>query len=54
MKVACIDQYKNLFGVQPICDVLAETDTPIAPSTHYAAHTRPPSDRSRADTDPHR
>ncbi|TWF92184.1 hypothetical protein FHX80_12504 [Streptomyces brevispora] len=38
MKVAYIDQYKNLFGVQPICDVLAETDAPIAPSTYYAAH----------------
>ncbi|MCY0950621.1 IS3 family transposase [Streptomyces sp. H27-S2] len=49
MKVAYIDQYKNLFGVQPICDVLAETDAPIAPSTYYAAHTRPPSARSRRD-----
>ncbi|MET7355606.1 IS3 family transposase [Streptomyces mirabilis] len=46
MKVAYIDQYKESFGVQPICDVLAETDAPIAPSTYYAAHTRPPSARS--------
>lgn len=46
MKVAHIDQYKETFGVQPICDVLAETDAPIAPSTYYAAHTRPPSARS--------
>ncbi|WP_433549051.1 IS3 family transposase [Streptomyces sp. CA-294286] len=49
MKVAYIDQYKDRFGVQPICDVLAETDAPIVPSTYYAAHTRPPSARSRRD-----
>lgn len=49
MKVAYIDQHKEQFGVQPICDVLAETDAPIAPSTYYAAHTRPPSARSRRD-----
>lgn len=49
MKVAYIDQHKDLFGVQPICDVLAETDAPIASSTYYAAHTRPPSARSRRD-----
>lgn len=49
MKVAYIDQYKETFGVQPICDVLAETDAPIAPSTYYAAHTRPPSARSLRD-----
>ncbi|MFD9286466.1 hypothetical protein ACFWD7_56880 [Streptomyces mirabilis] len=49
MKVAYIDQYKEMFGVQPICDVLAETDAPIAPSTYYAAHSRPPSARSLRD-----
>jgi putative transposase len=49
MKVAYIDQYKETFGVQPICDVLAETDAPIAPSTYYAAHTRPPSARGLRD-----
>lgn len=49
MKVAYIDQYKETFGVQPICDVLAETDAPIAPSTYYAAHSRPPSARSMRD-----
>ncbi|WTF98191.1 IS3 family transposase [Streptomyces sp. NBC_00012] len=49
MKVAYIDQHKDLFGVQPICDVLAETDAPIAPSTYYAAHHRLPSARSRRD-----
>nr|WSS73185.1 IS3 family transposase [Streptomyces sp. NBC_01175] len=49
MKVAYIDQYKETFGVQPISDVLAETDAPIAPSTYYAAHSRPPSARSLRD-----
>ncbi|MER6076437.1 IS3 family transposase, partial [Streptomyces sp. NPDC001817] len=49
MKVAYIDQYKETFGLQPICDVLAETDAPIAPSTYYAARTRPPSARSLRD-----
>jgi putative transposase len=49
MKVAYVDQYKEQFGVQPVCDVLAETDAPIAPSTYCAAHTRPPSARSRRD-----
>ncbi|ANZ21718.1 Putative transposase for insertion sequence element IS986/IS6110 [Streptomyces noursei ATCC 11455] len=49
MKVAYIAKYKETFGVQPICDVLAETDAPIAPSTYYAAHTRPPSARSLRD-----
>ena len=49
MKVAYIDQHKDLFGVQPICDVLAETDAPIAPSTYYAARTRPASARSLRD-----
>ncbi|MEU3960437.1 hypothetical protein AB0F42_11520 [Streptomyces buecherae] len=29
MKGAYIDQYKETFGVQPICDVLAETDGPL-------------------------
>ncbi|MGW7201678.1 IS3 family transposase [Streptomyces chryseus] len=46
---AYIDRHKNLFGVQPICDVLAETDAPIAPSTYYAAAGRPPSARSLRD-----
>ncbi|MEV7144779.1 IS3 family transposase [Streptomyces tauricus] len=51
MKVAYIDQNKETFGVQPICDVLAETDAPIAPSTYYAAHSRPPSARSLRDAE---
>ncbi|MFE4925266.1 DDE-type integrase/transposase/recombinase [Streptomyces sp. NPDC056661] len=49
MKIAYDDQYKNRFGVQPICNVLAETDALIEPSTYYAARGRPPSARSRRD-----
>ena len=37
---AFIDEHKEKFGVEPICDVL-----PIAPSTYYAAMSRPPSAR---------
>src|SRR5690606_13972555 len=49
LKVAYIDQYKDEFGVQPICDALKETDAEIAPSTYYAAASRPPSARSLRD-----
>ena len=43
MMVGYIDDYKDRFGVEPICAVL-----PIAPSTYYAhrARTRDPSRRS--------
>jgi putative transposase len=49
MKVAYIDQHKETFGVQPICDALTGTDAEIAPSTYYAAASRPPSARSLRD-----
>lgn len=49
MKVAYIDQHKETFGVQPICDALDGTDAEIAPSTYYAARDREPSARSRRD-----
>ena len=39
-----IDEHRDIFGVEPICRTLA-----IAPSTYYAARTRPPSKRSRQD-----
>lgn len=42
--IAYIDAYKGRFGVEPICEQL-----PIAPSTYYAARSRPPSDRSMRD-----
>lgn len=49
MKVAYIDQHREKFGVQPICDALADSGAEIAPSTYYAATSRPPSTRSLRD-----
>ena len=37
-------------GVEPICHVLREAGLQIAPSTYYAAKTRPPSARAVRDT----
>jgi putative transposase len=34
--VAYIDEYKERFGVEPICRVLSAHGIPIAPSTYYA------------------
>ncbi|MGY4844062.1 IS3 family transposase [Kocuria sp. MNB10] len=42
--VAYIDAHKGEYGVEPICKVLQ-----VAPSTYYAAKTRPPSARSVSD-----
>jgi putative transposase len=42
--IAFIDQHKARFGVEPICRHL-----PIAPSTYYAAKSRPPPARSLRD-----
>jgi putative transposase len=39
-----IDRHRNQFGVEPICEALQ-----VAPSTYYAAKTRPPSARARRD-----
>jgi hypothetical protein len=39
-----IDANKDSFGVEPICEHL-----PIAPSTYYAARSRPPSARAITD-----
>ena len=44
MIVEFIDDHKDKFGVEPICK-----DLQIAPSTSYAAKTRPPSARSLSD-----
>ena len=44
-----IDQRKEEFGVEPICTVLTESGCKIAPSTYYAARSRPPSKRSISD-----
>jgi putative transposase len=39
--VAYIDAHKDRFGVDPICHVLTEHGTAIAPSTYYAHKTTP-------------
>jgi putative transposase len=39
-----IDGHRDAFGVEPICQTLA-----IAPSTYYAARSRPPSARAMRD-----
>ena len=39
-----IDQHRDRFGVEPICQTLQ-----VAPSTYYAAVSRPPSRRWRRD-----
>ena len=44
-----IDQHKQEFGVEPICTALTSADVQIAPSTYYAAKTRPPSARALRD-----
>ena len=45
MTVAFVDAHRNEFGVEFICRHLQ-----VAPSTYYAAKTRPPSARTHAAT----
>jgi len=42
--VGFINQHRDRFGVEPICDTLQ-----VAPSTYYAALSRPPSARQQRD-----
>jgi putative transposase len=44
-----IDEHRDRFGVEPICTVLKDAGVQVAPSTYYAAKTRPPSARSVSD-----
>ena len=44
-----IDEHKDVFGVEPICRVLTQHGAAIAPSTYYAAKTRPASARAVRD-----
>jgi putative transposase len=44
-----LDEHKGRFGVEPVCAVLNGAGVQIAPSTYYAAKTRPPSARSISD-----
>ncbi len=46
-----IDQYRDRFGVEPICAVLKDAGIQIAPSTYYAAKTRPMSARAARDAE---
>ncbi|WP_428985802.1 IS3 family transposase [Sinomonas terricola] len=47
--VEYIDGHRARFGVEPICQVLAQAGTKIAPSTYYAFKTREPSARTLRD-----
>ena len=49
MKVDFVDSQKAEHGVQPVLQALESTPAQIAPSTYYAAKTRPASARSRRD-----
>jgi putative transposase len=44
--IAYIDEHREAYGVEPICEVL-----PIAPSTYYDARSRPASTRARSDAE---
>jgi putative transposase len=44
-----VDTHREEFGVEPICTVLREAGVPIAPSTYYAATSRPVSARAQRD-----
>ncbi|PRY13082.1 IS3 family transposase, partial [Pseudosporangium ferrugineum] len=49
MKVDFVDSHQAEYGVQPVLQALEDTPAQIAPSTYYAAKTRPASARSRRD-----
>ncbi len=44
-----IQAHRGEFGVEPICRTLSDAGVPIAPSTYYAARSRPPSPRACRD-----
>jgi putative transposase len=46
---AFIDEHRERFGVEPICAALREQGYGIAPSTYYAAKSRPLSARAVRD-----
>jgi putative transposase len=47
--VRFVEDHKDRFGVEPICRTLTAHGVPIAPSSYYAAKTRPPSARQVRD-----
>jgi putative transposase len=44
-----IDSHRGRFGIEPICQVLAEAGISIAPSTYYARSKTPLSDAELND-----
>ncbi|MFC3989267.1 IS3 family transposase [Actinoplanes siamensis] len=51
MKVDFVDSHQAEYGVQPVLQALEDTPAQIAPSTYYAAKTRPVSARSQRDAE---
>ena len=51
MRVAFVDSQQEEHGVQPVLQALEGTPAQIAPSTYYAAKTRPASARSHRDSE---
>jgi putative transposase len=51
MKVEFVDSQKERHGVQPVLQALEDTPAQIAPSTYYAAKTRPASTRRVRDNE---
>ena len=51
MRVEFVDSQREQHGVQPVLQALQGTPAQIAPSTYYAAKTRPASARSRRDAE---
>jgi putative transposase len=49
MKVEFVDSQREEHGVQPVLQALEQTSAAIAPSTYYAAKSRPPSARAARD-----
>jgi putative transposase len=49
--IAYVDGHRAEFGVEPICRVLSDAGVQIAPSTYYAARSRPPAARSVRDAE---
>ena len=46
-----VDAHRDEHGVEPICAALEDTAAEIAPSTYYAAKSRPPSARAVRDAE---
>jgi putative transposase len=51
MKVSFVDSQRSEHGVQPVLQALEDTSAQIAPSTYYAAKTRPASARTVRDNE---